>query len=413
MNAFEQTLSERCTTLAVLAVVALCLSGSKSEKLRAAPPGLSEVRDTDVDDQDIDAASAPESPPSPNLADDLTLVVFGRTYGVPNPEQVDLRLETSLRQKIESVSRGFELSRAQEQKLVLAGRGDIKRFHDRVEMERRHFQLIPRDAAGIGKVNTAASPLQQDFRLGPFGTNSLFAKTIRNVLTAEQFDKLEAIQAIEGAGGSVKTRQTPTNDVIEVRLTGCTNITDEDLAPLRQFPSIQILAIDATPITDAGLVNLNELTSLRVLNLSFTAVTGTGLAQLRDLADLRVLDLSGTKISSANMVHLNLFPNLRRINLEHTPLRDAGLLHLRQLRNLEILSLGLTEITDAGLAAVSPERFANLERLEVSDTRITDAALSHLAGLTKLKWLEAGRTNVTDSGVAKLKQALPDLNIHK
>jgi hypothetical protein len=88
-------------------------------------------------------------------------------------------LQKGLDAEVEKVSR--VLTGPQRAKLVLAGRGDIKRLTDRVERLRSEFEWVRTDfRAGITflqQIDKAMPDLQKD----PFGEGSLFAKTLRKI----------------------------------------------------------------------------------------------------------------------------------------------------------------------------------------------------------------------------------------
>jgi hypothetical protein len=91
-------------------------------------------------------------------------------------------LEYKLRLKAEQAEGVTALSRPQVEKLVLAGRGDIKRFLDRVEEMRPEFDAVRADmAAGRSFLLDDLRPLGVDFQNGPFGNDSLFAKTLKKI----------------------------------------------------------------------------------------------------------------------------------------------------------------------------------------------------------------------------------------
>jgi hypothetical protein len=73
------------------------------------------------------------------------------------------------------------LTAQQQSKLRVAGRGDIKRFFDKVEVARGHFE---KDRQHLRSGLTALQhldPLAQLYKDGPFGEGSLFAKTLRKI----------------------------------------------------------------------------------------------------------------------------------------------------------------------------------------------------------------------------------------
>ena len=69
-------------------------------------------------------------------------------------------LESLLQRKVEDVNQVRELSLAQRKKLVLAGRGDIKRLFDRIEDERKEFRRIRTEAERCGEFLRELQPLR-------------------------------------------------------------------------------------------------------------------------------------------------------------------------------------------------------------------------------------------------------------
>jgi Leucine-rich repeat (LRR) protein len=74
------------------------------------------------------------------------------------------------------------------------------------------------------------------------------------------------------------------------------NVTDEDLAVVRNMPKLERLHLEFNPVTDKGLADLAGLTELKELTLSFTYIRGDGLRHLRKLPSLRRLDLAATDV---------------------------------------------------------------------------------------------------------------------
>ena len=100
-------------------------------------------------------------------------------------KRIDSRLELS----IEEVHRICSLTTEQLQKLRLAGRGDTKRFLDRVEAVRKHFQKIKNDQAQFQQIWQEIGPLQLEFQAGLFKQNSMYHKSIERTLHEEQLKK--------------------------------------------------------------------------------------------------------------------------------------------------------------------------------------------------------------------------------
>src|SRR5262245_30585105 len=96
------------------------------------------------------------------------------------------RLDSQLQMRLDDLVASCGLSDAQRQKLHLAGRGDIKRFFDRIDELRRRFQTMKTDQNRIGEIMQAMQPLQMQLRSGIFDEASLFAKALRSTLTSDQ-----------------------------------------------------------------------------------------------------------------------------------------------------------------------------------------------------------------------------------
>lgn len=90
-------------------------------------------------------------------------------------------LDEILEAKVGVAGKEHKLTDRQRAKLKLAGRGDIKRFFDRVEENRIDFEA-QRQTYRTGRAALLGlDPLLQVYREGPFGDGSLFAKTLRRI----------------------------------------------------------------------------------------------------------------------------------------------------------------------------------------------------------------------------------------
>jgi hypothetical protein len=104
-------------------------------------------------------------------------------------EMLDGRVDQELR-RIEQV---VELDETQTARLKLAGRGDVKRFFDRVETARRKFlEIQPKlERNNVNDAYQLALPLQQELAAGLFGSKSLLQKTISSTLDDQQLEVLQ------------------------------------------------------------------------------------------------------------------------------------------------------------------------------------------------------------------------------
>jgi hypothetical protein len=97
--------------------------------------------------------------------------------------------------------------------------------------------------------------------------------------------------------------------VVEIRLN---NVTDEDLAYLRNFKQVRKLSLGLSHISDAGLVPIRELEQLESLDLYGNSVTGKGLEHLKSLPRLRVLYIGNTDVTSEEVLELRAdLPNVK------------------------------------------------------------------------------------------------------
>jgi hypothetical protein len=124
----------------------------------------------------------------------------------PSVEAAQVRLSRVLTKRIEAIHRSCGLNDSQKKKLELAGRGVIKQLIDSIATQKQAFLSEGRDElAAIRYLYESAEvlALRKKLRDGPFDEDSLFAKTIGNVLTPEQAAKYAKRSAL--AAGSNRT----------------------------------------------------------------------------------------------------------------------------------------------------------------------------------------------------------------
>jgi mono/diheme cytochrome c family protein len=119
--------------------------------------------------------------------------------------------------------------------------------------------------------------------------------------------------------------------------------------------------------------------------------------------------MAGPTVNDAALVPLSTMKNVLELNLAKTGISDAGLAHVKGLTDLTALHLEGTKITDRGLANLAGMK--NLTYLNLYSTQVTDAGLTSLSGLKNLKNVYVWQTKVTTDGAAKLKTALPNVNV--
>jgi hypothetical protein len=92
-----------------------------------------------------------------------------------------IKLQSLLMEKIDRVMKDRDINGAQLRKLRLAGNGDIKRFFDRVEERRPEFEVARKNFNAGRMLLRELEPLSTEFRDGPFGDDSFFAKTLKKI----------------------------------------------------------------------------------------------------------------------------------------------------------------------------------------------------------------------------------------
>ncbi len=111
--------------------------------------------------------------------------------GQVNGKQWEPQLKSQLNLRIEAVDHVCKLTEAQKQKLLLAGRYDIKRFADKYEILKQELQGTVYGQDKINEAYQQIQPLQQIWNAGIFGEKSLFHKVLPHVLDVEQTTKYE------------------------------------------------------------------------------------------------------------------------------------------------------------------------------------------------------------------------------
>jgi len=114
-------------------------------------------------------------------------------FGSEGAEDFRRRSELSLTARVSDVDRICPLTAEQKKKLLLAGRGDIKRFFDRVEVTRKKLDRESLDRAERQTILQDFPRRRTSSRLDLFGEKSLFAKALKNTLTAEQLARFQKV----------------------------------------------------------------------------------------------------------------------------------------------------------------------------------------------------------------------------
>ena len=148
---------------------------------------------------------------------------------------------------------------------------------------------------------------------------------------------------VSGQGGRIG--RDAQGDINSVDLTSAW-ITDADLARIGSLGHLRILNLSHTKITDVGMQYLKELTGVTELNLYYAEyITEDGIAPLKEWTSLERLNLRGTKVNSKVFDHLAHLTSLRALDLAYSQIDDEGFEQLSSLTHLEELAIGGNRLT--------------------------------------------------------------------
>src|SRR5581483_10939606 len=95
--------------------------------------------------------------------------------------------------QVEDIDRACKLTDVQKKKLLLSGRGDIKRFFNLYEKAKQKFQLVKDDQRKLQEIWQDIGPMQTIMQSGLFNDDSFLFKSLHNTITQEQFQIYQAL----------------------------------------------------------------------------------------------------------------------------------------------------------------------------------------------------------------------------
>jgi hypothetical protein len=216
-------------------------------------------------------------------------------------------------------------------------------------------------------------------RLACLNQNKAFATAVHDVPVSIQVNNAEELDSALALyprlarltlGGYVSDQElrrlTLLNELKEINLLACQNVSDSTLEILGMLHSLDKIVLDCKNVTDLGLSYLARLPSAALMQLEHCEqITDAGLAEIGKMSSLKALSMRGS--FSWNIT-------------------DAGLAHLGNLHQLEVLTIKALSLQ--------------------ADLIITDVGLQHIGNLAMLKTLDVDcwgtSINVTNSGLASL-----------
>ncbi len=167
--------------------------------------------------------------------------------------------------------------------------------------------------------------------------------------------------------------------------------------------------VEGLGVAETEQLDFRSLMQIQKLELFDCELSNRKLNSLAGLAKLRVLGLYRLRIEQPDLAFLEKLPALSGLYLSGEWVHTAGFEPIGRLGHLKELSLYHTGTTDADLQKL--RGLSSLEALYLVDDAISGAGLEHLQGLKSLKRLDIDTQMIGSPGMAKLKQAIPRLQV--
>ena len=185
------------------------------------------------------------------------------------------------------------------------------------------------------------------------------------------------------------------------------------LVRMAKLPLV-ILYMDQPSITDEGWAPFKDMVKLKYLTIGHNETwSGKGAAALANHPSLVYLNIGGSSFGDVGVPYLATIKGLKNLSLGHMRVTDAGLAPLANHPALETLGLcpqGTPRMTDAMMKTVVTLKA--LREFKVLETVLTyDGGLYLLKQLPNLKKVTLENVGLSDEDLAKLKAALPQVEI--
>jgi len=155
--------------------------------------------------------------------------------------------------------------------------------------------------------------------------------------------------------------------------------------------------------------DFRSLAYIQELSLAECELTNSDLTNLGGMRKLRELSLDDLKIENPDLAFLEKLPALSSLTLTGNWVPRTGLKHVVGLKNLKNLALPRAGMNDGDLQQL--QGLFTLEQLDLRGNPISDVGLGELKGLKSLRFLKIDKTLLDSSGAAKLRHAIPGLNV--
>jgi hypothetical protein len=168
--------------------------------------------------------------------------------------------------------------------------------------------------------------------------------------------------------------------------------------------------VSSVGAVEAEQLDFGSLVHVQRLIMIDCELSNSSLSSLGRMANLKVLSLMSLRIEKPDLRFIEKLPGLTGLVLRGKWVGDAGFGHLAGLKHLTYLDLGATGMNDADLQYL--QGLSSLVELHLYGNPISDAGLEYLKGLKSLRVLWIDDRLHDSPGVAKLKQAIPGLQVY-
>jgi serine/threonine protein kinase len=181
------------------------------------------------------------------------------------------------------------------------------------------------------------------------------------------------------------------------------------ISTLASWKNLGTIIFERCQLKDQYVRDLRKLPYLRQIIFNNSHVSGLALVESGIVPGLTRLDLYGVSQYEVVLKALNGSKNINHLALRKVALDDAQIALLASLPNLAGLDLRNAELPDSALESIA--HFPKLKRLLLTDARFDTSTMANLAHSKSIIGIEADAIALTPSTRARLKAALPGLNL--
>jgi len=175
---------------------------------------------------------------------------------------------------------------------------------------------------------------------------------------------------------------------------------DDDLLYLTQFPNLNLLKLGSDSITDQGVNYLTQLKSLSSLKIESRKVTSKVIDSLIKMPNLFQVSIVSPSLDSTFVGKLSQIKKLNDLELSGVALSDNDFKNIAQIKDLKTLHLGHTDFDPRSLRFLA--NHPTLDSIDLSTSQnISDQLIENLIPL-KVEKLFFANSNITDRHLLKL-----------